>query len=71
MRASVIFSTNDVIANLGVIASGALVWVPGGRYPDLALGLIITAVVLRGGLRIVREASQTCQAARPGPQRPG
>lgn len=71
MRASVIFSTNDVIANLGVIASGALVWASGSRYPDLAIGLIIAAVVLRGGLRILREASQACQASGPGPQRAG
>lgn len=56
MRASVIFSTNDVIANLGVIASGALVWALDSRYPDLIIGVIIAAVVLRGGLRIMHEA---------------
>lgn len=71
MRASVIFSTNDVIANLGVVASGALVWVSGSRYPDLAIGLIIAAVVFAGGLRIIKEASQVCQAPIPGTQRPG
>ncbi|VBB44816.1 Cation efflux protein [uncultured Desulfatiglans sp.] len=56
MRASVIFSTNDVIANIGVILSGVLVWAIGSRYPDLIIGLGISAVVLRGGFRIMKEA---------------
>ena len=56
MRASWIFSTNDVIANLGVIISGGLVWVFGSRYPDLIVGAIISAVVVRGGLKILYEA---------------
>ncbi len=56
MRASVIFSTNDVIANVGVVIAGGLVWLSGSRYPDLVIGVIIAAVVLRGGLRIVAEA---------------
>ena len=58
MRASVIFSTNDVIANIGVILSGALVWALGSRYPDLVIGIAIAVVVLRGGLHILKEASE-------------
>lgn len=58
MRASVIFSTNDVIANIGVVVSGVLVWALDSRYPDLFIGLIIAAVVLRGGVHILREASK-------------
>ena len=58
MRASWIFSTNDVIANCGVILSGGLVWVFGSRYPDLIVGAVISAVVVRGGLQILREAKQ-------------
>lgn len=58
MRASVIFSTNDVIANIGVIISGALVWVFGSRYPDLVIGLFIAVVVMRGGIRISKEAAE-------------
>lgn len=56
LRASWIFSTNDVIANVGVILSGVLVWATASRFPDLVIGLIISALVIRGGLRIVREA---------------
>ena len=58
MRASWIFSTNDVIANLGVIVSGILVAILGNRYPDLIIGAIISVVVIRGGFKILREARQ-------------
>lgn len=58
MRASLIFSKNDVIANIGVILSGALVWALGSRYPDLVIGLIIAAVVLRGGIHILKESAE-------------
>lgn len=54
MRASWIFSTNDVIANLGVILSGGLVLMLGSRIPDLIIGGIISVVVLRGGIKILR-----------------
>ena len=58
MRASWIFTTNDVIANFGVIISGGLVWVLGSRYPDLVIGAIISAIVVRGGFKILNEAKQ-------------
>jgi len=61
MRASWIFSTNDVIANLGVILSGALVMVLGTRIPDLVIGAAISFVVVRGGIRILREAKAARQ----------
>lgn len=54
MKASWIFSTNDVIANLGVIVAGALVWALQTNWPDLVVGLIIAIIVLRGGIRILR-----------------
>lgn len=56
MRASWIFSTNDVLANVGVIVSGALVAITASRLPDLAIGLIISVLVVRGGFTIIREA---------------
>ncbi|QCU90007.1 cation transporter [Thiomicrorhabdus sediminis] len=59
MRASWIFSTNDVIANLGVMVSGALVALFASRYPDLIIGGIIAALVIRGGFRILAEAKNT------------
>src|SRR5512138_1635796 len=54
MKASVIFSTNDVLANLGVIAAGALVAWTGSRLPDLAVGTAVGLLVLAGAIRILR-----------------
>jgi cation diffusion facilitator family transporter len=59
MRASWIFSTNDVLANLGVISAGALVHFTGSRLPDLIIGLMISGLVLYGGIRIVGEARKS------------
>jgi Co/Zn/Cd efflux system component len=56
MRAAWIFSRNDVLANGGVILSGVLVWLTASRLPDLAIGAIIAAVVIKGGRDILREA---------------
>ena len=53
MKASWIFSANDVIANLGVIVAGVLVALTGSRYPDLVIGLLIGVVVLNGARRIL------------------
>jgi cation diffusion facilitator family transporter len=49
MRASWIFSKNDVIANLGIIVSGGFVYLLDSRFPDLIIGMIISIVVIRGG----------------------
>ena len=54
MEASVIFSANDVLANLGVIAAGALVAWTASPVPDLVIGTAIAALVLRGAVRILR-----------------
>lgn len=66
MRASWIFSTNDVIANLGVIVSGALVMYLGSRVPDLIIGALISVVVIRGGVQILREAKESRERAEVG-----
>ena len=54
MRASWIFSTNDVLANLGVMAAGALVAWTGSHVPDLVVGTAVAALVLFGAFRIFR-----------------
>jgi cation diffusion facilitator family transporter len=56
MRASWVFSKNDVIANLGIIAGGLLVLTFDSRYPDLIIGLAISIVVIRGGMNILKDA---------------
>ncbi|MGR9072198.1 MAG: cation transporter [Gammaproteobacteria bacterium] len=55
MRASWIFSKNDVLANLGVVTAGFLVRLTGSNLPDLAIGLLISAIVIKGGLQIIGE----------------
>lgn len=54
MRASYIFSANDVLANLGVIAAGALVAWTGSPWPDWIIGSAIGTLVLLGAVRILR-----------------
>ena len=54
MRASWIFSTNDVLANVGVIVAGALVAWTGSRIPDLVIGTAVGLLVLAGAARILR-----------------
>lgn len=54
MRASIIFSANDVIINIGVIVAGGLVWMFGSSLPDLIVGIAIFAIVIRGAVRILR-----------------
>tara|TARA_R110002096_G_scaffold349151_3_gene542266 strand:+ start:1088 stop:1690 length:603 start_codon:yes stop_codon:yes gene_type:complete len=61
MRASWIFSKNDVIANVGVILAGILVLILDSRWPDLLIGTIIVIVVFRGGWRIIKLARNELQ----------
>jgi len=56
MRASWIFSKNDVIANTGVIIAGLLVWLLDSRWPDLIIGTLIALVILNGARLIVKDA---------------
>ena len=53
MKASMIFSANDVLANVGVIVAGGLVALTGSQIPDLVIGVIIGLVVLNGARRIL------------------
>ena len=53
MKASWIFSANDVVINMGVIAAGALVAWTGSNYPDLIIGTIVGLIVLNGARRIL------------------
>jgi Co/Zn/Cd efflux system component len=54
MKASLIFTSNDVIINLGVIIAGVLVlWLNSG-IPDLVIGTIVFGLVIQGALRILK-----------------
>ncbi len=56
MKASIIFSANDVIINMGVIVAGILVWWLNNNLPDLVIGIIIFLIVIRGAIRILKLA---------------
>lgn len=56
MKASIIFSANDVIINIGVIVAGLLVWWSNNNLPDLIVGIIIFLIVIRGAVRILKLA---------------
>lgn len=68
LRASWIFSRNDVIANLGVILAGLLVNLFSSRFPDLIIGIAITLLVFLGGLEIIRDAYRERVKLRRGMQ---
>nr|WP_233572062.1 cation transporter [Neisseria weixii] len=58
MQASMIFTSNDVIMNLGVIAAGILTLLTHSAYPDLIIGLIVFGLVARGSVKILQLAKQ-------------
>ncbi len=54
MKASYICSSSDVIANTGVVLAGVAVYLTKSPLPDLIIGLVVTVIVLRGALMILR-----------------
>jgi len=56
IKATQIFTANDVIVNLGVIAAAILVATLHSKVPDLIIGAIVFAIVLRGAFRIFKLA---------------
>ncbi len=63
MRASWIFSKNDVIANTGVILGGLLVWLLDSRWPDLVIGSLIALVIFNGARHIIIDARSELNAS--------
>lgn len=54
MKASMIFTSNDVIINVGVILAGVLVLLTQSKYPDLIVGSIVFLIVVRGAFIILK-----------------
>ncbi|WP_266204154.1 cation transporter [Pontibacter kalidii] len=54
MQASMIFTSNDVIINAGVILAGLLVMWLGSGLPDLVIGAIVFVIVIQGAMRILK-----------------
>jgi Co/Zn/Cd efflux system component len=54
IKASLIFTSNDVIVNLGVILAGGLVYLLDSNKPDLMIGTLVFLLVMRGARRILK-----------------
>lgn len=54
IQASWIFTTNDVLANIGVILAGIMVYFTRSLYPDLIIGSLIFIMVARGSYKIMK-----------------
>ncbi len=54
MKASMIFTSNDIIINLGVIIAGILVKTLNSNIPDLAIGSIVFFIVIQSSFRILK-----------------
>ena len=53
MKASLIFTSNDVVINLGVILAGLMVYWLNSSVPDLIIGSIVFFIVSKGAFRIL------------------
>lgn len=56
IRASIIFSSNDIFINVGVILAGVSVWLLNSKIPDLIIGSIVFVIVMGGAVRILKLA---------------
>lgn len=56
IQASMIFTSNDIIVNGGVILAGILVSVLNSKIPDLLIGAIVFSVVIKGSFSILKLA---------------
>lgn len=54
IKASLIFTSNDVIINFGVIMTGIMVNLLNSNKPDLIIGAIVFILVIQGALRILK-----------------
>lgn len=56
LDASWIFTSNDMIANAGIVLSGILVILFRSALPDLIIGILVVGFILRGGWEILEKA---------------
>lgn len=55
-KAAWIFTTNDMIANVGIVLSGLAVMALNSKLPDLIIGIVVVAIVIKGGWEILGHA---------------
>ena len=56
MKASMIFTSNDVVINVGVIIAGILGFLFESKIPDLIIGTLVFIIVSRGAFTILKLA---------------
>jgi len=63
MRSTWLCSRNDIIANVGVLAAAAGVFIVGSPWPDLVVALAISAVFMKSSVYVVQQAVTTLRSA--------
>lgn len=58
MKAAETFSFNDFASNGGILVAGGLVLWLNQSWPDLLVGVIVAGIAVKGGIEILRDASQ-------------
>ncbi len=66
MRSAQTFSFNDFASNGGILVAGALVLWLKQSWPDLAVGLIVAILAIKGGWEILKDAKRDEEGLRPG-----
>lgn len=65
LRATWLFTRADVVANVGVIVAGALVFWLASPYPDYVIGVLIGLYVIKEAVEILGEARRARAAGEP------
>jgi len=64
MQSAWLCSRNDVVANCGVLVAAAAVALTGSMWPDIVVGLAITALFGTSAAGVIRRARQAISTAR-------
>jgi Co/Zn/Cd efflux system component len=64
MRSTWLCSRNDIVANCGVLLAAAAVALLGSGWPDVAVGLTISALFLKDAGAVLRDATAELRVAR-------
>lgn len=63
MRAVWLFSRNDAIGNLAVVAAAGVVWWLDSAWPDLVVAFIIAGLFLQSAWTIIHDARSDLEQA--------
>ena len=61
----IFFSLNDFASNGGILVAGGLVMWLDQAWPDLVVGMLVAAIAVKGGIEILRSASDEGEGASP------